>query len=144
MDKLRVAHVGIATHDISSLGKLLLAALGVEAVGQAVEDPAQEAVLQMYRQGQTWLELIAPLGEHSHVRKALEKRGEGPLHICFETPDLEGTLDRVRAQGLLVFRRPTPAALFGGKRVAFAMAPGGMVFEFVEAGWEEGLGKEAT
>jgi methylmalonyl-CoA/ethylmalonyl-CoA epimerase len=134
---IRLSHIGIVVRDIGAFSAILRQVCQAEAVSEVVHDPAQQALLQMFRSGDGYLEVIAPDGENSHVHTALKKMGEGLLHLCFETDDLDGTLQRVREEGVLVFRPPTPAVLFGGKRVAFAMLPNRMVVEFVEEGWDE-------
>jgi methylmalonyl-CoA epimerase len=135
--KLRLAHIGIVVKDLEAFGRTLQEAFGAEPMGPAVVDPAQEARLQMYRSGSSYLELIAPASDDSHVHRVLKRQGEGLLHLCFETDNLDAALEHARQQGMLVFRPPTPAVLLGGKRVAFAMLPNRMVVEFAEEGWDE-------
>ena len=136
---MKLAHVGIAVRDLAAARDMFTQILGAKVVSAAVEDPAQEAVLQMLLCGDTYVELIAPAGEHSNVETALKAKGEGPLHLCYETADLDETLGQIRRQGAMVFRPATDAVLFGGKRVAFAMMPNRMIVEFVEEGWEQGM-----
>jgi methylmalonyl-CoA/ethylmalonyl-CoA epimerase len=141
---LKFAHLGILVKNIEAFAPVLQHLLQARPVSPIIEDPNQQALLQMFRSGQTFLELVAPAPGPSNVNTAIKNGGEGPAHLCFETSDLNRTLERVRQAGGLVFKPPLPAALFGEKRVAFAMLPNGMVFEFVEVGWENGmlLGKD--
>lgn len=139
MSDLKFAHVGILVKNIETFAPVLEHLLEARPVSPIVEDPNQQAVLQMFRSGQTLLELVAPAPGPSNVNTALKNSGEGPAHLCFETSDLDLTLERVRQAGGLVFKPPLPAVLFGEKRVAFAMLRNGMVFEFVEVGWENGM-----
>ena len=139
MENLKFAHIGIVVKDIRAFGELLTQVFGAVAVSDIVEDPAQQALLQMFRIGDGLLELIAPATDDSHVQTVLKRSGESLLHLCFETDDLDAELRRLRSQGVLVFRPPTPAVLFGEKRVAFVMLPNQMVVELVETGWREAI-----
>ncbi len=138
MPRPRLAHVGILVRDIAAATPQW-ELLGCRPVSALVQDPSQQAMLQMFRSDSGYLELIAPAGEDSHVNSLLRRRGEGPAHLCFECDDLDVELVRLRSKGVLPFRPPTPAVLFGGKRVAFAMFPGRMIVEFVEPGWQMSL-----
>jgi len=144
MEELKLAHIGIAVKDIHAFGKMMQDLLQAQPISAVVEDPNQQAFLQMFRSGQTCLELIAPAGEKSHVHTVLKRQGEGLIHMCYETDDLAATLARARKAGMVVFRPPVEAALFGGKKVAFAMMPNTMVIEFVEAGWAQGMEQAPT
>jgi methylmalonyl-CoA/ethylmalonyl-CoA epimerase len=131
--------VGIVVKDIAAFAPVLRNVLSAQTVSSIVEDPHQQALVQMFQSGPTFLELIAPASGPSNVNTAIKNCGEGPVHLCFETPDLDATIAWVRSAGWLVFKQPLPAPLFGGKRVAFAIVNNGMIFEFVEAGWEKGM-----
>jgi catechol 2,3-dioxygenase-like lactoylglutathione lyase family enzyme len=47
------------------------------------------------------------------VAKFLEKRGEGLHHVCFETPDVAGELERARAEGFPLIDETPRAGLAG-------------------------------
>ena len=136
---MHLAHIGVAVKDIEAAGRLFRDVLGATPASGVVEDPEQQAMLQMFRSGGGYVELVAPASEASHVQHVLARSGEGPIHLCFETEDLDAALATARNQGVLVFRPPVAATLFGGKRVAFGMLPNRMVVEFVEAGWQEAM-----
>jgi methylmalonyl-CoA/ethylmalonyl-CoA epimerase len=135
MEDLKLAHVGIIVKDIEVFGAFLKKVFNVSEMSAKVEDNNQQAFLQMYKSGDCYLELISPNGEKSNVNTAINHFGDHLAHLCFETSDLEATLKRVRGEGVLVFRPPTPAILFDRKKVAFALLPNKIVIEFVEKGW---------
>jgi len=139
MPDIKLSHIGIIVKNIQEFGQTLERLFCAEPMSQVVEDPNQKAFLQMYRSGQTFIELIAPASEDSNVQTALKRQGEGLAHLCFETDDIDQTLTTVRNQGVLVFRPPTPTVLFVGKKVAFAILPNQMIVEFVEANWQDGM-----
>lgn len=139
MPNVRFAHIGMITGEMDRFKQIIENIFGAVPVSPVVEDPNQKAFLQMFKSGQTFLELISPVTEKSNVQTALNKNGEGVAHLCFETDDLSKTLDIVHSFGALIFSQPTPAVLFGGKKVAFVMLPNKMIVEFVETGWEKGM-----
>jgi len=53
-------------------------------------------------------------------------------HQGFLTDDLEGAMGRLRENGAVVVKPPTPAVAFGGRRIAFMMLPGMLLVELVE------------
>ena len=136
---MHLVHIGVAVKDLPAVAKVFRDVLGAEPASGVIEDPEQQAVLQMFRSGSTYIELVAPASEESHVNRVIARSGEGPIHLCFETDDIDAAVASARAGGVVVFRPPVAAALFGGKRVAFGMLPNRMVVEFVEAGWQDAM-----
>jgi methylmalonyl-CoA/ethylmalonyl-CoA epimerase len=125
----RLHHHGYACQDINaSLG--LVAALGqVVADSGTVYDGLQKASLRLleYADGAR-VELVS--GE---MVAGVLKRGPGVYHACFEVADLVQAQAGLRAQGAMPISRPTPAVLFGGRRVVFLMTRLGLI-ELLEAG----------
>jgi catechol 2,3-dioxygenase-like lactoylglutathione lyase family enzyme len=136
---LKIAHIGIAVLDMAAWRESFADLLGFEPVSGVVYDPIQNALLQMFKLADVYVELIAPPTEASHVHSVIKRRGEGPVHLCFETPDIEHAVASFRENGALVFKPPAPAVLFGGKRVAFVMMRGSQIVELVEEGWQAGM-----
>jgi catechol 2,3-dioxygenase-like lactoylglutathione lyase family enzyme len=70
--------------------------------------------------------LRAPLGsipgsvgqDQGAIARALDKRGEGLLHICFKTPDIRKVIQSVKAAGVkMIDNEPRPGAR--GSEIAF-------------------------
>lgn len=100
--------------------------------------------------GEFDLEIMQPLGEaklraplgsvpgsvgqdQGAIARALDRRGEGLLHICFKTPDIRKAIDFVTSQGVsMIDYDPRPGAR--GSEIAFLdrKSTGGMLFHFVE------------
>jgi len=133
MLNIKFSHIGIIVKDIRDFGQLLENVFNAQPVSEIVEDPEQKAFLRMYKSGNSFIELISPAGEDSSVQTALKRLGEGLAHLCFETDDLNLALNYARDNGAVVFSRPTPAVLFGGKKVAFAIFPNKLIIEFKES-----------
>ena len=80
-----------------------------------------------------WLELVTPSGEESKLSNAL-RRGVTLHHLCYEVPDVDAAIERLRDTGMLLVGEPTPGAAFGGRRVAWLMDRTTPLVELVEAG----------
>lgn len=62
--------------------------------------------------GDTYIELLAPLGDSSPVA-ALHKRGGGYHHVCFEVENLDAAAEVLLAQGAFYLSRALPS-VWGG------------------------------
>ncbi len=103
----------------------------VVAEGEVAAQGVRVALLE--GEGETLLELLAPLGPDTPVGRFWPK-GPGLHHLAFATPRIEEALARLRAEGArLIDETPRPG--FGGHRVAF-LHPSfglGVLWELVEA-----------
>ncbi len=130
---MRLHHVGIAVEDLEAAkARYLLLGYRVVAAGEVPAQGVRVALLEA--EGETLLELLAPLAPETPVGRFLAKRGPGLHHLAFATRDIEGELARLKAAGArLVDEVPRPG--FGGHRVAF-LHPSfglGVLWELVEA-----------
>jgi methylmalonyl-CoA/ethylmalonyl-CoA epimerase len=126
----RIAHVGLAVQSNASLRSLFRDLLGLEEVPLADSDGAR---IVGYAAGDALVELLEPAEPGTPIAKFIEKRGPGIHHLCFAVNDLDGTLERCRAAGIvLVDQVPRPGA--EGKRVAFLhpKSTGGILVELTE------------
>lgn len=95
----RIHHVAIAVRDLESALRFYRDDLGI-AVGQraTVADQGVQAALLPLEEGE--IELLEPTDPTGGVARFLERRGEGPHHICLETPDVSAALVQAKAAGL--------------------------------------------
>ena len=54
-------------------------------------------------------------------------RGRPGYHVCFEVTDIDQSVAELIASGAHQVTRPSPAVLFGGRRVCFLATPIGLV-----------------
>jgi methylmalonyl-CoA epimerase len=104
----RIHHLAIAVRHIDSALRFYRDELGL-VVGQRamVADQGVHAVLLPLQQGE--IELLEPANLTGGVARFLERRGEGPHHICLETPDITAALAQARAANLpLIDQAPRP------------------------------------
>ncbi|ULR41011.1 methylmalonyl-CoA epimerase [Thermus sp. NEB1569] len=129
---MRLHHVGIAVENLEEAkARYGLLGFGVVAEGEVAAQGVRVALLR--GEGETLLELLAPLGPDTPVGRFLAKRGPGLHHLAFATSRIEEELARLKAAGArLIDEVPRPG--FGGHRVAF-LHPGfglGVLWELVE------------
>ena len=125
-------HVGFAVRDLDAAIAFYSAAFGVElAHRETVEEQGVEEA--MFRVGESWIQLLRPLGPDTPVGKYIEKRGEGVHHIGYGVSDLKGVLEHLKAEGLtLIDAEPRPGSR--GTMVAFVhpKSVGGVLVELVQ------------
>jgi methylmalonyl-CoA/ethylmalonyl-CoA epimerase len=128
----RIDHIGVAVDDLDAALALYERDLAVELVHrETVESQGVEAVLLDV--GENHVELLAPLGDDTPVGKFLAKKGPGLHHVAYQTADIDGELERLRAAGLRLIDEQ-PRTGIRGSRVAFLhpAATGGVLTEIVE------------
>ena len=131
----RVDHVGIAVRDIDESLAHYTGLFGYRLERGPFDDPQQQARVAFIRTddpADTVLELVAPLDEKSQVQRVLAK-GLSLYHICYEVPDIEQAISRLREQKCLLVSGPTPAVAYDGRPIAWLYTPNRQLTELVEA-----------
>jgi methylmalonyl-CoA/ethylmalonyl-CoA epimerase len=111
----RIHHVAIAVRDIEAALRFYRDALGLGVRERAtVADQGVHAALLSLEEGE--IELLEPSNPTGGVARFLERRGEGPHHICLETPDVTAALAQAKSADVpLIDQTPRPglAGLIG-------------------------------
>ena len=126
----RVAHIGVAVHDLEEAVSFYRDVLGLAPSTPVTADGAKIVSVHL---GDVEVELMEPDVPDGPVSRFLAKRGPGIHHICYRVPDLEAALDECRRQGYrLIDVAPRPGA--GNRRVAFIhpKATGGILLELTD------------
>ena len=113
----KIAHVGIAVTDLDEAIEAWCDRLGCE-VAQRCEMPERGLSIAFLPVGESLVELLAPLGPDSQIRRFLERRGPGIHHICFAVSGLEERLRLYREQGVRLIDE-TPSIGAEGHPMAF-------------------------
>ena len=127
---MRFDHAGIATEDAAELAALYTDLLDCEIAHEEEFDGMAVVFLEL---GDSYLELLEPLGDGGAIAGYLDRSGPGIHHLAFATDDIEEALDRARDLGIeLIDEEPRPGAW--GHEVAFLHPrdTGGVLVEFVE------------
>lgn len=128
----RVDHVGIAVRDLEAAISFYERTFGVRvAHRETVEDQGVEEAL--FKVGESYIQLLRPLGPDTPVGKFLEKRGEGVHHVGYGVADVKSTLEHLKSEGVpLIDEEPRPGSR--GTTVAFVhpKGVGGVLVELVQ------------
>jgi|SRR5579863_6238242 len=133
-DTFRLHHIGFVVADIAACVEGFVAALQATWNGEIIVDPLQrvKATFLTVSTEQALIELVEPIGEDSPVHGFLTQRSGGMHHLCYEVPDAEAELRRIRSCRGLIVSRPKPAIAFGGRRIAWALTREKVLLEFLE------------
>lgn len=130
----RLHHVGFVVADIAACVEGFALALQASWSGEVIVDPLQrvKVVFLTVSQEQALVELVEPAGPDSPVHRFLQERSGGLHHLCYEVPDAEAELVRIRSCRGLIVSRPKPAVAFGGRQIAWALTREKLLLEFLE------------
>jgi methylmalonyl-CoA/ethylmalonyl-CoA epimerase len=132
----RLNHVALAVPDLEAAARLYREKLG--AVVSAPEALPEHGVTVVFvHLPNTRIELMAPLGDDSPIKKFLERNpGGGMHHLCYEVADVRAARDRLRREGARILGDGEPKIGAHGRPVIF-LSPkdfGGVLIELEEAG----------
>lgn len=131
---MKIEHIGVVVSDIPKALRTYSDLFGYKLLSGPFEDHLQQAQICFIGNSTDdpfRIEIIAPLGEGSHLQRLLEK-GAGAYHICYEVQDIEKTLSHMRDKGCLVVREPVPAVAYKGRKIAWFFTPTRQLVELVE------------
>src|SRR5215831_17697657 len=113
----RLNHVAIAVRDIEAAARTYRDLLGVQ-VSDPVPHPEHGVVTAFITLPNTKIELIAPLGDASPIRKFLERSPDGGIHhICYEVADIAAARDQLTRRGIRALGGGEPKIGAHGKPV---------------------------
>jgi methylmalonyl-CoA/ethylmalonyl-CoA epimerase len=108
----KIHHIGIAVHSLDDALKFYRDTLGLHVHAQdTIEDQGVRAALLTI--GQSEIELLEPTRPDAGVARFLERKGEGLHHICFQTEDVDGDLETLKARGVELVDQKSRRGLAG-------------------------------
>jgi methylmalonyl-CoA/ethylmalonyl-CoA epimerase len=108
----KIHHIGIAVHNLDESLKFYRDTLGLHVQAlDTVEDQGVRAALLTI--GQSEIELLEPTRPDANMAKFLERKGEGLHHICFQTADVDGALETLKAKGVELVDQASRGGLAG-------------------------------
>ena len=129
-----IDHVGIAVPDLDEAIAFYAQAFGVHSVHEETneEQGIREAMLQV-GDGETRIQLLAPLGPESTIAKFIGRSGPGLQQLAFRVSDVEAASATLRERGLRLLY-DVPKRGTAGSRVNFVHPKdaGGVLVELVE------------
>lgn len=114
---MRIEHLALAVSDLDSAIEHYTKVWGLRLERREIVAD-QEVEEAMFRLGDAYLQLVAPLSESSTVSRFLKKRGEGLHHVAYQVQDLEAALSSLRKDGVELIDE-SPRCGSGGARSAF-------------------------
>ncbi len=126
----RIAHIGIAVRGLDAVLPFYRDVLGLP---ETPLDDADGARIAGLAAGDALVELLEPQAADSPIAKFVATKGPGIHHVCFSVDDLDDTLAKAKAAGIvLIDEQPRIGA--EGKRIAFLhpKSTGGVLIELTE------------
>ena len=130
----RIDHVGIAVPDLDQALAFYRDVFGMVAVHEEVneEQGVREAMLAV-GDGETQIQLLAPLTEASTIAKFLDRAGPGIQQLAYTVDDIESTSDALRSKGLrLLYDAPRRGTAGSLVNFVHPRDAGGVLVELVE------------
>jgi len=134
----RIDHVGIACHDLAAKITFYESVFGLTVVSMEVNESqgVREAMLRVSGSpaGNSYIQLLEPLGPDTPVGKFLARRGEGVHHVGYGVADIHAALTAIGAAGVrLIDERPRHGSM--GASIAFLHPAdvGGVLTELVQS-----------
>jgi methylmalonyl-CoA epimerase len=122
-----VNHIGLAVRSIDETLAKWKVQLGAEEIGRcAYPTLGQTSVL--VKVGDSYFELMEPLGTEGVIPSFLEKHGEGFHHISLHSDDLQGDCKRLEETGVRILGRPGDPVMFTHPKTTT-----GVVYEITES-----------
>ena len=127
----RLNHIAIAVGDLAAASAAYRDRLGAR-VSDPMALPEHGVTVVFVDVASTRIELIAPLGDHSPIRKFIERHPGGAIHhLCFEVEDILAARDRVTETGGRVLGSGCPMPGAHGAPVLF-LDPRGFAGTLIE------------
>ena len=125
-------HLGIAVKSLAA-AKALYEKLGLTVSPEEIVEH-ERVRLVMIPVGETRLELLEPTADDSVIGRFIAKRGEGLHHISLRVPDLRGTVERLKREGVRLVSDEIKTGA-GGHEYVFVhpSSTGGVLLELVES-----------
>jgi methylmalonyl-CoA epimerase len=127
-----IDHLGIAVKSLAT-AKTIYEKLGLQVSPEETVE-AEGVKLIMVAVGESRLELLEATSENSAIAKFIAQRGEGLHHISMRVPNLAGTVDRLKREGVRLVSEEIKIGA-GGQRYIFVHPSGtsGVLLELVES-----------
>jgi methylmalonyl-CoA/ethylmalonyl-CoA epimerase len=134
MEQFAFHHIGVAVRDLSKAIPIYKALLDYELKSGPFDDPIQNVSVCFLSRGEgdTLIELVAPLGPNSPIDRTL-KKGGGTYHVCYQVPNISAAIRHLTEQGSILLSGPVPAVAFEMRQIAWLMTEVDLLVELVQA-----------
>ena len=129
-----IDHVGIAVPDLDEAIAFYAQAYGVQSVHEETneEQGVREAMLAV-GDGETRIQLLAPLHPESTIAKFIDRSGPGMQQLAFRVADIDAVSTTLRERGLrLLYEAPRRGTANSRVNFIHPKDAGGVLVELVE------------
>jgi methylmalonyl-CoA/ethylmalonyl-CoA epimerase len=129
-----IDHVGIAVPDLDEAIAFYAQAFGVQSVHEETneEQGVREAMLAV-GDGETRIQLLAPLSPESTIAKFIDRNGPGLQQLAFRVDDVEAVSATLRERGLrLLYDAPKRGTADSRVNFLHPKDAGGVLVELVQ------------
>ena len=129
-----IDHVGVAVPDLDEAIAFYAQAFGVHSVHEEVNDEqgVREAMLAV-GDGETRIQLLAPLSPESTIAKFLDRNGPGLQQLALRVEDVEAVSATLRERGLrLLYDAPKRGTADSRVNFVHPKDAGGVLVELVQ------------
>ncbi|MQA81874.1 MAG: methylmalonyl-CoA epimerase [Streptosporangiales bacterium] len=130
----RIDHVGIAVRDLDEAKDFYARTFGMRVVHEETnEDQGVREVMLAVGDGETQVQLLAPLTPESTIARFLDRSGPGMQQLAYAVDDIDEACATLRGRGLrLLYDEPRRGT--AGSRVNFVHPKdaGGVLVELVQ------------
>jgi methylmalonyl-CoA/ethylmalonyl-CoA epimerase len=134
MEQFVFHHIGVAVRDLSKAIPIYKTLFHYELKSGPFDDPIQNVSVCFLSRGEgdTVIELVAPLGPNSPIDRTL-KKGGGTYHVCYQVPDINAAIRHLTEQGSSLLSGPVPAVAFEMRPIAWLMTEVYLLVELLQA-----------
>jgi methylmalonyl-CoA/ethylmalonyl-CoA epimerase len=127
-------HVGVAVRNIQEAIANYQNLFDYKLISGPFDDPIQNVSVCFLSRGEgdTTIELVAPLGPNSPIDRTL-KKGGGTYHVCYQVQDMNAAMEHLTERGSLLLSGPVPAVAFELREIAWLMTETELLVELVQA-----------
>jgi methylmalonyl-CoA/ethylmalonyl-CoA epimerase len=138
MDEFLFHHVGVAVRSLRDAIPNYQNLFGYQLISGPFDDPIQNVSVCFLSRGgtDTVLELVAPLGPNSPIRRTL-KKGGGTYHVCYQVPNMQAAIAHLLNHGSMLLSGPVPAVAFEMREIAWLMTEGYLLVELLQGPKQE-------
>ena len=129
-----IDHVGIAVPDLDEAIAFYAQAFGVQSVHEETneEQGVREAMLAVGN-GETRIQLLAPLSPESTIAKFIDRNGPGVQQVAYTVEDIEAVSAELRTKGLrLLYDQPRRGTADSRVNFVHPKDAGGVLVELVQ------------
>ncbi|MEI7661272.1 MAG: VOC family protein [Bacteroidota bacterium] len=118
LSELIFHHIGVAVFSIEETSKYYREA--GYTITDTRYDPVQDVnICFIFKEGNPCIELIEPISEKSPVAQILQKKGVSPYHFCYQTPDIQESITRLKKIKFIVLSKPVAAVALDQNIICF-------------------------